>query len=431
MDPSDSNSSLVDPLRSHPGSGSTNSLSLQTSANVASHSLANPSLFSSANLSTILSASGSPLSPQLHERLHPYHEPYAFVVTITGARFAGTSLLFRFKGETNLACYPTPKMDCERSFQDFEKLSLHLLKYHPYNILPGLPPLATKADTKTKSIMEKFLKRLTLHPLLVRDSTFISFMTSSAEFHPFVPTDADVLLPAPSWSSKLKSYVMSKPKDIDIHLEQANQKTAEQMYCLKAMQKVLDKLTSSHKALANAYLDFSTKLQGLSTAETDPYLTGKWNDFGKRMQTASQIYNEHAAAEHFVMKDVLLTSLNYCNNLQQALGHRLQVLSLYDDACRDTERQKRHMERLKLTSQSLSANKVTSSVEKLESKHIVEGKCRSHFKMASEYILRDMVPMVAAWEEDMDAWMAEWSLVETEYERKVALNVWFKESLAG
>ncbi|KAJ1497075.1 hypothetical protein HMI56_005827 [Coelomomyces lativittatus] len=87
------------------------------------------------------------------------------------------------------------------------------------------------------------------------------------------------------------------------------------------------------------------------------------------------------------------------------------------------------MERLRLSNQSLTSDKVTSSVEELESKHAIESKYRIHFKLASEFILRDQVNIEKNWVEDMDNLMNEWSRVYFEFEKKRASEVWIKDSI--
>ncbi|KAJ1517684.1 hypothetical protein HMI54_004679 [Coelomomyces lativittatus] len=136
-----------------------------------------------------------------------------------------------------------------------------------------------------------------------------------------------------------------------------------------------------------------------------------------------------AAAEGSTMKNGLVVLSNTCSNYQQALEKRYYALTLYDEACRNTEKQKRVMERLRLSNQSLTSDKVTSSVEELESKHAIESKYRIHFKLASEFILRDQVNIEKNWVEDMDNLMNEWSRVYFEFEKKRASEVWIKDSI--
>ncbi|KAJ1508191.1 hypothetical protein HMI55_000467, partial [Coelomomyces lativittatus] len=172
---SHSQSSFIDPLRSQ---SSTSSLQINTLTPLPSSSTSN-SLPLPSSL-TVSSPSSSPSSSPYHERLRWYHTPYIFLINVTSMRVAGTQVLFRMKGETNLPCYPVSKIDCERSFQDFETLCSHLIKYNPYNILPGLPPPSARSDPRCQQTIERFLKRLILHPLISRDPTFVTFLSSPA-----------------------------------------------------------------------------------------------------------------------------------------------------------------------------------------------------------------------------------------------------------
>ncbi|KAJ1498032.1 hypothetical protein HMI56_005244, partial [Coelomomyces lativittatus] len=113
------------------------------------------------------------------------------------------------------------------------------------------------------------------------------------KFQPYIPTDLTSLLPAPTWTSKFRTFLGAKPKDVDAYLEQAKEKTAEQAFCVNAMQKAIDKLSLAHKSLGNAYLDFSTKLQGLALAETNPFASRNWKDFSNKMQVLAQSYSDH------------------------------------------------------------------------------------------------------------------------------------------
>ncbi|KAI9146000.1 Vps5 C terminal like-domain-containing protein [Paraphysoderma sedebokerense] len=351
---------------------------------------------------------------------------YDFDVKLIDVVSSGPDALYRFSITTNLSEYRQQSATAERSHEDFARLHSYYLKSYPDCIIPVLPPSRTtvinpdQESKKTSVAISEWLKAIAGHPVLVRDEGTILFFTDKNAFYPPAKSSTHT---NPNWGSKFKALVSITPRDVDLSYENAKRDVTELESELLAMRKNMEKVVKCRKALAASYIDLSTKLTTFGSAELNQQLANIYNKVGKRLQYAAEINVNHADAEYSTVIDFSNDCINSCQAVQSAFNHRLRVLTLYDSACRATEKQNRKMEKMKGSS-SLRQEKVNNALEKHDELLNEESALRAQFKSMSESLRRDFTRSERLRLSAVDSMMDEYIRVQLEWHRKEKENVW-------
>ncbi|KAF8521831.1 Vps5 C terminal like-domain-containing protein [Gautieria morchelliformis] len=291
------------------------------------------------------------------------NEPY-LRVRITGLDRNRRDILVRFDAQTNLSNFTGQTYrNVSRSYFEFQQFAEQIIYSNPQTIIPALPLAQTSApsddedDRLVKVMLQRWLTRICEDPILLQDEEVRSFIDSDFGYQPTIRARRKTN----SGFSLMKRGV----PDEDEELQRARFELTrlETQYFDSA--KSVDRLARARKALALAHSEMGNKLVNVATTEAHPPLAGAMKKFGRTWHSVADLDQAQAISECVILGDSLGYQGSNAKSAKETLQQRTSVLEEHQAAVKTTIAKRRHIERLKASS-NIRPDRVDEALEEME-----------------------------------------------------------------
>jgi len=186
---------------------------------------------------------------------------------------------------------------------------------------------------KTVAMHEVFLQRLAGHPLLRMDVNFKVFLEYNQELSVRGKNNKE------KFSGFLKSVtqsvdevLLSNQRDKDDYFEHQKTFLVEYFTRIKDATMKADKMTKSHKNVADCYIKISACLSSLASAETSSELNRLLNKVAESLEKERKLEGRVASDEDLKLSDTLRYYMRDTAAAKNLLYRRLRALSNYEAA---------------------------------------------------------------------------------------------------
>ncbi|UYV60667.1 SNX5 [Cordylochernes scorpioides] len=191
---------------------------------------------------------------------------------------------------------------------------------------------------KTVAMHEVFLQRLACHPVFRTDPNFIIFLEYDQELNVRGKNKKERL--ASLWSNISKSaddlLLSSTVKDVDEFFEHDRTFLVQYHNHVREATQRGDRMTRSHKSLADCYIQVSLALLQLGTL--DPALEKFFAKVSDTLEKARKLEGRVASDEDLKMVDTLRYYMKDSAAAKDLLYRRIKSLHLYEEANKNLER---------------------------------------------------------------------------------------------
>ncbi|ORZ08062.1 hypothetical protein BCR41DRAFT_310510 [Lobosporangium transversale] len=241
---------------------------------------------------------------------------------------------YQVNTKTEMKGFSGPSVSVRRRFQDFAWLHHVLGRDHPEAILPPLPDkhrmryvrgdrFSPEFVEKRRASLERFLKKIAVHPTLQRAESLRVFLDSKdwnsdlaqqnkkRQDEGRLDAIGDALLNA---FSKIK-----KPDEKFVAMRDEVDKLEEN---LQGLEKLEQRILKRHEELEGDYREFGGSVAGLGNLETG--ITEPLHRFAHTVASYATILNELSTREDTEFLTQLHECLAYCNSVKSVLKLRDQ-----------------------------------------------------------------------------------------------------------
>ncbi|KAF8272136.1 Vps5 C terminal like-domain-containing protein [Lactarius quietus] len=290
-------------------------------------------------------------------------EPY-LRVRITGLDRNRRDILVRFDAQTNLTNFTgTAYRNVSRSYFEFQQLYDALTHNNPQTIVPALPLAQTSAPTDeeddrlVKIMLQRWFTRVCEDMILVYDEELRSFIESDFGYQP---------TPRPKRkTSSGFSLIRRHVPDEDEELQLARFELTKLEGQFFDSAKALDRVSLARKSLSVAHAEMGNKLVNVATTETHPPIANALRKLGRTWHTLADLDQAQAISECVILSDSLGYQGLNARSAKETLQQRTSVLEEYQAAVKSAISKRRHIERLK-ASTNIRPEKVDEALEDLE-----------------------------------------------------------------
>ncbi|KAH9965789.1 Vps5 C terminal like-domain-containing protein [Russula dissimulans] len=290
-------------------------------------------------------------------------EPY-LKVRLTSLDRNRRDILVRFDAQTNLSNFTgTAYRNVSRSYVEFQQLYDALTHNNPQTIVPALPLSQTSAPTDeeddrlVKIMLQRWFTRVCEDMILVYDEELRSFIESDFGYQPTPRPKRK----ASSGFSLLRRHV----PDEDEELQRARFELTKMEGQFFDAAKALDRVSLVRKSLSAAHGEMGNKLVNVASTETHPPIANAMRKLGRTWHTLADLDQAQAISECVILSDTLGYQGLNARSAKETLQKRTAVLEEYQAAVKSAISKRRHIERLK-ASTNIRPEKVDEALEDLE-----------------------------------------------------------------
>jgi len=236
---------------------------------------------------------------------------------------------------------------------------------------------------KTVAMHEVFLQRLAAHPLLRND----------VNFKVFLEYDKDLSVRGKNKKEKFGSFlktvsqsadeiVLSNHKDVDEYFEHEKTFLVEYYTRIKASTLQADRMTKSHKNVADSYIKISSNMIQLATIENTD-VTKTLNRLSEGFEKARKLEGRVATDEDLKLSDTLRYYQRDSNAAKGLLYRRARALANYENANKALDKARAKNKDVKLCEDAQqSACEKFESISETAKTELADFKTRriNHFK---------------------------------------------------
>ncbi|KAF9534782.1 Vps5 C terminal like-domain-containing protein [Crepidotus variabilis] len=294
-----------------------------------------------------------------YEKAGPYLR-----VRINGLDRNRRDILVKFDAQTNLSNFNgTTYRNIARSYVEFQQFYESIVQSNPQTIIPALPLAQTSAPTDeeddrlVKIMLQRWITRVCEDPILINDEDVRSFIESDFGYQP---------TPKPRRkTSSGFSLIRRGVPDEDEELQRARFELTKLEGQFFETAKAVDKLVLHRKALANVHSEMGNKLVNVATTEAHPPLGNALRKLGRTWHSLSDLEQAQGISECVILGDSLGYQGLNARSAKETLLMRTGVLEEYQTAVKTTISKRRHIERLKASS-NIRPERVDEALEEIE-----------------------------------------------------------------
>jgi PX domain/Vps5 C terminal like len=294
-----------------------------------------------------------------------------------------------YKIQTNLSNFTgTAYRNVSRSYVEFQQLYDALTHNNPQTIVPALPLAQTSAPTDeeddrlVKIMLQRWFTRVCEDMVLVYDEELRSFVESDFGYQPtprpkrktssgfslirrHVPDEDEELQRARFELTKLEGQFFDSAKALDrvSFVRKGKLSFDHLMVPLFFAHKFIYFL--SYSALSVAHAEMGNKLVNVATTEPHPPIANALRKLGRTWHTLADLDQAQAISECVILSDTLGYQGLNSRSAKETLQQRTAVLEEYQAAVKSAISKRRHIERLKASS-NIRPEKVDEALEDLE-----------------------------------------------------------------
>ncbi|KAF5393144.1 hypothetical protein D9757_001320 [Collybiopsis confluens] len=293
------------------------------------------------------------------ERAEPYLR-----VKITGLDRNRRDVLIKLDAQTNLPNFNgSTYRNVSRSYAEFQQFYESIIHSNPQTITPALPLAQTSAPTDEEDdrlvriMMQRWLTRVCEDPILLHDEDLRAFIESDFGYQP---------TPRPRRKTSTGfSLIRRGVPDEDEELQRARFELTKLEGQFFDTAKAVDKVSMARKILASAHTDMGTKLFNVATTEAHPPLGNAFRKIGRTWHSLADLDQAQAISECVILGDSLGYQGLNARSAKETLQMRTGVLEEYQAAVKTTISKRRHIERLK-ASTNIRPERVDEALEEIE-----------------------------------------------------------------
>ncbi|CAE6522737.1 unnamed protein product [Rhizoctonia solani] len=336
-------------------------------------------------------------------------------VRITGLDRNRRDIIIRIDAQTNLPNFTgSTYRNISRSYAEFQRFTEQIGYCTPQTIVPALPLPQTSApsdeedDRLVKVSLQRWFTRVCEDPVLMREDEVRSFIESDFGYQP---------TPRPrrrtgSGFSLMKRSVPDEDEDL---MSARLELTRLEVQFFDAA-KAVDRLSKARKALSAAHAEMGNKLINVATTEAHPPLGTAIRKLGRAWHALGDVDQAHALSECVIVGDALGYQGLNAKAAKETLAQRTQVLEDYQSAVKSTISKRRHIERLKQSS-NIRPEKVDEALEDLEEAHKVEQLFQRRVEGISENLHDALKVHARHTHEDIASMLIEHARASVHYEK--------------
>ncbi|KAL0949276.1 hypothetical protein HGRIS_009354 [Hohenbuehelia grisea] len=291
------------------------------------------------------------------------HEPY-LRVRITGLDRNRRDILIKLDAQTNLSNFTgTTYRNVSRSYVEFQQFYESIVHANPQTIIPALPLAQTSAPTDeeddrlVKIMLQRWITRVCEDPILLTDEDLRAFIESDFGYQP---------TPRPRRrASSGFSLIRRGVPDEDEELQRARFELTKLEGQFFETAKAVDKLALARKSLAAVHAEMGNKLINVATTEAHPPLGNALRKLGRTWHSVADLDQAQAISECVILGDSLGYQGMNARSAKETLQQRTGVLEEYQAAVKTTISKRRHIERLKASS-NIRPDRVDEALEEME-----------------------------------------------------------------
>ncbi|KAA1466597.1 hypothetical protein DENSPDRAFT_862583 [Dentipellis sp. KUC8613] len=294
-----------------------------------------------------------------------YEKPDPYLkVRITGLDRNRRDILVRLDAQTNLSNFTgTTYRNVSRSYLEFQQFYDTIINNNPQTIIPALPLAQTSAPTDdeddrlVKIMLQRWITRVCEDPILLYEEELRSFIESDFGYQP-TPRQKKK---AGSGFGLIKRHV----PDEDEELQRARFELTKLEGQFFDAAKALDKVSRARKALAVAHSEMGNKLINVATNEAHPPLANGLRKLGRTWHSLADLNQAQGISECVILSDSLGYQGLNARSAKETLQQRTAVLEEYQAAVKAAISKRRHIERLK-ASTNIRPERVDEALEEME-----------------------------------------------------------------
>lgn len=296
-----------------------------------------------------------------------------------------SSRLTTIENQTNLSNFTgTAYRNVSRSYVEFQQLYDALTHNNPQTIIPALPLAQTSAPTDeeddrlVKIMLQRWFTRVCEDMILVYDEELRSFVESDFGYQPtprpkrktssgfslirrHVPDEDEELQRARFELTKLEGHFFDSAKALD----RVSLARKCKLSCHYSMFSCSKMRLFPYSALSASHAEMGNKLINVATTETHPPIANAMRKLGRTWHTLADLDQAHAISECVILSDSLGYQGLNARSAKETLQQRTAVLEEYQAAVKSAISKRRHIERLKASS-NIRPEKVDEALEDLE-----------------------------------------------------------------
>jgi hypothetical protein len=296
-------------------------------------------------------------------KMYEKPEPY-LRVRITGLDRNRRDILVKLDAQTTLSNFTgTTYRNVSRSYIEFQQFYDAIIQSNPQTIIPALPLAQTSApsdeedDRLVKIMLQRWMTRVCEDPIILHDEDLRSFIESDFGYQP---------TPRPRRkTSSGFSLVRRGVPDEDEELQRARFELTKLEGQFFDTAKAIDKLAITRKSLAVAHAEMGNKLINVATTEAHPPLGNAFQKIGRAWHSVADLDQAQAISECVIIGDSLGYQGMNARSAKETLLQRTGVLEEYQAAVKTTISKRRHIERLKASS-NIRPDRVDEALEEME-----------------------------------------------------------------
>ncbi|KAF5363727.1 hypothetical protein D9756_000747 [Leucocoprinus leucothites] len=311
------------------------------------------------------------------------HEPY-LKVRITGLDRNRRDILVKFDAQTNLSNFTgTTYRNVSRSYLEFQQFYESIVLNNPQTIIAALPLAQTSAPTDeeddrlVKIMLQRWITRVCEDPILINDEDVRAFIENDFGYQPtprprkktssgfslirrHVPDEDEDLQRARFELTKLEGQFFDAAKAVDKLAV-----TRKGGYPSQMPQNPFDTPFYDIIALATSHAEMGNKLINVATTEAHPPLGNALRKIGRTWHSLTDLDHAQAISECVILADSLGYQGMNARSAKETLQMRTGVLEEYQAAVKTTISKRRHIERLKASS-NIRPEKVDEALVDME-----------------------------------------------------------------
>ncbi|KAF8580603.1 hypothetical protein K439DRAFT_1356546 [Ramaria rubella] len=287
------------------------------------------------------------------------NEPY-LRIRITGLDRNRRDILVRFDAQTNLSNFTGQTYrNVSRSYFEFQQFAEQIIYSNPQTIIPALPLAQTSApsddedDRLVKIMLQRWLTRICEDPILLQDEELRSFIDSDFGYQPTIRARRKT----GTGFSLVKRTVPDEDEELQRARFELTRLEAQYFDSAKAVDR-LAPLALSHSEMGN-------KLVNVATTESHPPLGAALKKFGRTWHSLADLDQAQAISECVILGDSLGYQGLNAKSAKETLLQRTAVLEDHQAAVKTTIAKRRHIERLKASS-NIRPDRVDEALEEME-----------------------------------------------------------------
>ncbi|XP_006459983.1 hypothetical protein AGABI2DRAFT_202522 [Agaricus bisporus var. bisporus H97] len=290
-------------------------------------------------------------------------EPY-LKVRLTGLDRNRRDILVKFDAQTNLSNFTgTTYRNVSRSYLEFQQFYESIVQNNPQTIVPALPLAQTSAPTDeeddrlVKIMLQRWISRVCEDPILVHDEDVRAFIENDFGYQP---------TPRPRKKTSSGFSLMRRHvPDEDEELQRARFELTKLEGQFFDAAKAVDKLAVTRKGLATVHAEMGNRLINVATTEAHPPLGNALRKIGRAWHSLTDLDHAQAISECVILADSLGYQGMNARSAKETLQMRTGVLEEYQAAVKTTISKRRHIERLKASS-NIRPEKVDEALADME-----------------------------------------------------------------